>query len=497
MSRRLFNQKLIPRGLCKQKMKWKCILGAILLLTLLINEVELHGIGKDHSKKMRLEPWGSTFNLENLPRHYHSKKVDQCPTSRPEGRHRRKPRVGNTHHLPPLKDEEHRHLIIKGGFQPVFAEELANLSVARGRDARFKCIVDNLGGYKVGWVKVDTKAIQAIHDHVITHNPRVSVSHSDHATWYLLIKKVEESDRGMYMCQVNTDPMIYQMSFLEILHPPDFDMLETSSSIEVQEGSPLKLQCKAFGRPKPRIIWRRENNTEINIRDADGNKVKVENYYGEVLDLPKMMRSDMGNYMCIATNGVPPTIIKTIRVTVRFHPMVQVPNQLVGAPLGTDITLVCFAEAYPRSINYWLKDGKGELVFYNKKYDVELQSLSDYELNMTLKIRNLTERDMGSYNCVSKNPVGEVSSQIRVYEITDDRSSNPLNKAYRGGSNDVATKKPKRPVKLLRPANVGNAIRDENAKMYNPKQPRLQNRAKQSFPYVCYLYLSLIFYLIV
>ncbi|CAB0018041.1 unnamed protein product, partial [Nesidiocoris tenuis] len=61
--------------------------------------------------------------------------------------------------------------------------------------------------FQVGWVKADTKAIQAIHEHVITHNPRVSVSHSDHSTWYLHIRNVQVEDRGTYMCQINTDPM--------------------------------------------------------------------------------------------------------------------------------------------------------------------------------------------------------------------------------------------------------------------------------------------------
>jgi hypothetical protein len=60
-------------------------------------------------------------------------------------------------------------------------------------------------------VKADTKAIQAIHDHVITHNPRVSVSHNDYSTWNLHVRNVQEEDRGMYMCQINTDPMKSQV----------------------------------------------------------------------------------------------------------------------------------------------------------------------------------------------------------------------------------------------------------------------------------------------
>lgn len=38
------------------------------------------------------------------------------------------------------------------------------------------------------------------------------------------------------------------------------------------------------------------------------------------------------------------------------HPVIQVPNQLVGAPLGTDVTLECFVESSPTSINYWVRN---------------------------------------------------------------------------------------------------------------------------------------------
>lgn len=63
-------------------------------------------------------------------------------------------------------------------------------------------------------MKTDSKAIQAIHDHVITHNPRVWVSKTDESTWNLHIKNVQEDDRGQYMCQINTDPMISQVSLI-------------------------------------------------------------------------------------------------------------------------------------------------------------------------------------------------------------------------------------------------------------------------------------------
>ena len=36
--------------------------------------------------------------------------------------------------------------------------------------------------------------------------------------------------------------------------------------------------------------------------------------------------------------------------------MTSIPNQLVGAYEGQDVTLECHSEAYPKSINYWTRE---------------------------------------------------------------------------------------------------------------------------------------------
>jgi neurotrimin len=38
----------------------------------------------------------------------------------------------------------------------------------------------------VAWIKADAKAILAIHEHVITNNGRLSVTHNDFNTWTLV-----------------------------------------------------------------------------------------------------------------------------------------------------------------------------------------------------------------------------------------------------------------------------------------------------------------------
>lgn len=70
---------------------------------------------------------------------------------------------------------------------------------------------------QVAWVRVDTQTILSIHHNVITQNPRITLSFNDHRSWYLHIKKVEEVDRGWYMCQINTDPMRSLQGYLEVV----------------------------------------------------------------------------------------------------------------------------------------------------------------------------------------------------------------------------------------------------------------------------------------
>lgn len=70
---------------------------------------------------------------------------------------------------------------------------------------------------QVAWIRVDTQTILSIHHNVITQNNRISLSYNDHRSWYLHIKNVQETDRGWYMCQVNTDPMRCRQGYLQVV----------------------------------------------------------------------------------------------------------------------------------------------------------------------------------------------------------------------------------------------------------------------------------------
>ncbi|KAE9524869.1 hypothetical protein AGLY_014919 [Aphis glycines] len=159
--------------------------------------------------------------------------------------------------------QKKKHIMFKMSM-PRFAEPIPNVTVSIGRDALLACVVDNLRGFKVAWVRVDTQTILSIHHNVITQNPRVTLSYNDHRSWYLHIRDVHEEDRGWYMCQVNTDPMRSRQGYLQVVVPPSIIDKETSTDMVVREASNATLICKAAGYPEPYVMWRREDGDDIN-----------------------------------------------------------------------------------------------------------------------------------------------------------------------------------------------------------------------------------------
>ncbi|KAJ1522291.1 hypothetical protein ONE63_002590 [Megalurothrips usitatus] len=218
------------------------------------------------------------------------------------------------------------------------------------------------------------------------------------------------------MCQINTDPMKSQQGYLDVVVPPDILDFPTSTDMVVREGSNVTLRCVANGSPQPTISWRREqphSRTLPSTREA----LKAE---GQNYSIARVTRDHMGPYVCIASNGVPPSLSKRIMLTVEFPPAIEIPNQLVGARVGRSLTLQCSSQAFPKSHNYWVR-GDNSLV-QGPGYDTEIVE-SGYSISMRLIIESLTLADFGEYKCVSKNYLGEAEQSIKVEHVKTRESS--------------------------------------------------------------------------
>uniref|UniRef100_A0A1B0CYR1 Uncharacterized protein n=1 Tax=Phlebotomus papatasi TaxID=29031 RepID=A0A1B0CYR1_PHLPP len=100
--------------------------------------------------------------------------------------------------------------------EPEFEGTISNVTFPAGREALLTCSVKNLGRYKVGWLRASDQTVLALQGRVVTHNNRISVVHEDMHTWRLRIKQIRESDKGCYMCQINSSPMKKQIGCIDV-----------------------------------------------------------------------------------------------------------------------------------------------------------------------------------------------------------------------------------------------------------------------------------------
>ncbi|XP_022248201.1 lachesin-like, partial [Limulus polyphemus] len=298
---------------------------------------------------------------------------------------------------------------------PRFDESIPNATVPVGREAVLVCSVENLGDYKVAWIKLDTQTLLTIDTKVITRDSRIR-STNNFRQWYLHIRNIQEDDRGYYMCQINTEPMISVRGFLDVLLPPTIQDNGTSSDVILNERSAVSLHCTATGYPKPKIFWRREDGKDINLGSFGAQSYSAAKVKGNFLNLTHLTRTHMGAYLCIASNGIPPSVSKRIMLEINFPPQIRVPNQVIGAVPGNEVTLECKVQAWPRPLTSWVRN-EDKLLLANTKYQLTEELYGYYNLNMKLKISHLQKEDFNSYKCGAKNSFGEKEGFIRLHAL--------------------------------------------------------------------------------
>ncbi|XP_044014148.1 lachesin-like [Aphidius gifuensis] len=316
---------------------------------------------------------------------------------------------------------------------PSFATPIGNVTIASGRETFLSCTIRSLSTYKVGWLRERDSMILSLGTRTVSNSQKFGVSlenartrrnlttgkNDEESTWKLHIKNVKITDAGCYMCQVNTVPMLKQLGCLDVLVAPDILSTGTSKSeVIVKEGDNATLECKASGKPDPVVSWRKEKNS-ILIRGHREQFIPVNTSVGERLELVKVDRKQMGAYLCIATNPVPPGVSKRVYLRIHFAPTASVENHMVGSPVGKNISLICEIEGYPKTINLWKRGEQVLSINSGGRYESYERVDPDEEWKTTieLKIRDLQISDMDEYKCIAKSSMGEAESAIRIYEI--------------------------------------------------------------------------------
>ncbi|XP_051162113.1 lachesin-like isoform X2 [Leptopilina boulardi] len=319
---------------------------------------------------------------------------------------------------------------------PSFVVSITNVTAAIGKKAVLSCTIRNLGHYKVGWLRLGDQTILSMGEKTVIQSPRFSVTlenvkttnqtpskGEEETTWRLNIHTLKEADRGCYMCQLNTNPMLNQLGCVDVLVPPDILPNGTSAGeVSVAEGENATLSCKASGRPEPRIVWKHEKNTLILMKGPHDKLINVSSASGERLELNRVDRRQMGAYLCIASNDVPPAVSKRVHLRVNFAPRVIIKEQILGTPINTNVTLKCEIEGFPKTINFWKHktvDNLDGVLVSGKRYEITEKMNPDEEWKITtiLNIKGVQPKDLGLYTCLASSSLGIAESSISLLEI--------------------------------------------------------------------------------
>ncbi|XP_061549134.1 obscurin isoform X5 [Phycodurus eques] len=177
--------------------------------------------------------------------------------------------------------------------------------------------------------------------------------------------------------------------------PPDFVAILANCTAEL--GQTVKLACKATGVPTPAITWYKDGR----IVEADPHHIIIEDPDGScTLILDNMTAEDSGQYMCFATSsaGNASTLGKiTVQVPPRFVNKMR--NAICIA--GEDAQFTCVIQSAPSPKIRWFKDGR--LLSDQEKYQTYSELRSGV---LVLVIKNVTDRDLGHYECELSNRLG-------------------------------------------------------------------------------------------
>uniref|UniRef100_A0AC35G1U4 Ig-like domain-containing protein n=1 Tax=Panagrolaimus sp. PS1159 TaxID=55785 RepID=A0AC35G1U4_9BILA len=142
------------------------------------------------------------------------------------------------------------------------------------------------------------------------------------------------------------------------------------------------------------VVWRRADRQIIRFNGATGYGVSVVN--GSKLHLTKVSRKHMSEYVCVASNGIPPDESWTVKLHVTFEPIVIPQNSILEHRRGSHV----------------------RLLFDSNKYSTEQAVVEKYKSVHILEIKELQPEQFGVYKCVAGNDYGSHYAEIRLIETS-------------------------------------------------------------------------------
>ncbi|XP_054460356.1 basement membrane-specific heparan sulfate proteoglycan core protein-like [Anoplopoma fimbria] len=223
------------------------------------------------------------------------------------------------------------------GQAPVVSVEPQTATVRQGESVSFRCQARRgAQPIQLVWKKANSQALPVN----VKTGPDGSV---------LTVANARPDNQGQYRCVAsNSVGRNTATAVLNVKHAPKVH-LTPAGPLRVRMGDPVSVECRATGRPRPTLTWKRQGST-LQLVTKEANDVNT-------IQWPVVHPEDSGVYICQAENneGVSEVKVEVIVAGLPGAPVASVGATEMTVVDGHTVTMECQASGSPPPVITWSK----------------------------------------------------------------------------------------------------------------------------------------------
>ncbi|XP_044227558.1 roundabout homolog 2-like [Thunnus albacares] len=279
-------------------------------------------------------------------------------------------------------------------FPPRIVEHPSDLIVSKGEPATLNCKAEGRPTPTVEWYK-DGERVETNRDNPRSHRMLLPSG----SLFFLRIVHGRRSkpDDGSYVCVARNylGEAVSRNASLEVALLRD-DFRQNPQDVVVAVGETASLECQPpRGHPEPTTFWRKDK-ARLDLKD---DRITVR---GGKLTISNTKKSDVGIYVCVATNMVGERESEKAQLSVFERPVfLQRPvNQVVL--VDESVEFRCQVHGDPPPTLRWKKE---DVDIPRGRYDIRYE-----KEDFLLRIKKASVSDQGTFTCLAENRVGKVEA---------------------------------------------------------------------------------------
>ncbi|KAI4474744.1 hypothetical protein M0802_015466 [Mischocyttarus mexicanus] len=300
-----------------------------------------------------------------------------------------------------------RPIRVEVHIKPTIEERTTPVDIIEGETQKIECKAKGKPPPEYTWVKSLTKQnLESVNRFTVNRN------NGD-----MVIESISREDAGEYQCTAtNAAGLASTNIVVNVIVKPKIMEFQ---NVTVILGNEVDLKCKAFGKPPPKVTFKKLEETYVIGPQPNNDKIVLINKQDEVLaetegilNIRDISRSTDGLYGCVAENAGGKAYTNG-HITVEFPPtFIDVKNNTMWSWDSRPVNLTCTATSIPNATITWLMSGniKIENIPEIKQYGSGPVS--------TIMVIPIDTRYYTNYKCIAANKHGIREHIIELRQAT-------------------------------------------------------------------------------